>query len=237
MMHEHLHNISELNELPDEVKNRLTEAGFGHFHSIKRISKQIPGLNTLLKHQYDVTDKCFKFEEYKFFYGLKDIHEYFGLSIDGRHVHCESLSNDEVQMFVREFLGGDTINFYRRLGVPITGLKIVSKDNAQTSDTRARAALLIIIGSFSLFLHFPWLKELFNAHKDVAMNFPLCVSWFKVLSLKASAPTILSRSSEHNYLGRIVESFENGIVVWDPTSNMKSPSKMNVYKWGRSLSR
>ncbi|KAM7261891.1 hypothetical protein ACFE04_020968 [Oxalis oulophora] len=121
MTHEHLHNISKLNELPDDVKKRLTVAGFGHFYSIKSKPKQIPALNKFLKEHYDARNKCFEFEEYKFFYGLRDIYLFFGLPIDGRPVHCESLSNDEARVFVREFIGGDTINYCPRHGVPIPG--------------------------------------------------------------------------------------------------------------------
>ncbi|KAM7262043.1 hypothetical protein ACFE04_021120 [Oxalis oulophora] len=311
--HEHLHNISELNELPDDVKNRLTVAGFGHFHSIKCKPKQISSLNKLLQKHYDATDKCFKFEEYKFFYGLRDIYLFFGLPIDGRPVHCESLSKDEARVFVREYLGGDTIDYCPRRGVPIHDLTIVSKDPAQTSDTRAMAmaALLIIIGSViapgptenyvhikhlplvqnldevhlyswgaaylasvhealsselkklccslcnigfyfqyvtcvrlclmtalemvSLFLHFCWLKEFFKARKRVQMKFPLCVKCFEVMSLQPSAPTILKKSLKHNYLGRIVESIKKGRVVWDPTSNMKSPLREECLQMGQAI--
>ncbi|KAM7250697.1 hypothetical protein ACFE04_022580 [Oxalis oulophora] len=143
-------------------------------------------------------------------------------------------------------------------------LKIVSKDPAQNSNTRARAALLIIISSViapgptenyvhikhlplvqnldevhlyswgatylasvhgalssqhkklccslfpiygSLFLHFPWHKEFFNVYKDVAMNFPLCVNWFK----------------------------ENDTIVWDHTSNMKSPLRDECLQMGQAI--
>ncbi|KAM7252365.1 hypothetical protein ACFE04_024248 [Oxalis oulophora] len=218
-MHEHLHTICELNELLDDVNNRLTKAGFGHFLSINKEYKPkiITALNALLQNQYDATDKCFQFEEYKFLYGLKDIHLVFGLPINGRPIHCESLSIDEAEDC---------------RGVPLADLNMVSKDPTHTSDTRARAraTLLIIIGSViapgptenyvhikhllvvqnldevhlyswgaaylasmhealssqhkklycsllpvyvSLFLPFPRLKELFNAHRVVAMMFPL----------------------------------------------------------------
>ncbi|KAM7261647.1 hypothetical protein ACFE04_020724 [Oxalis oulophora] len=290
--HEHLYNISELNELLDDVKNRLTVAGFGHFHSIQSKPKQILALHKFLENHYDATDKCFEFGKNKFFYGLRDIYLFFGLPIDGRPVHCESLLNDEARVFVREFIGGDTIKYCPRRGVPIRGLKTVSKDSAQTSDMRARAALLIIIGSViapgpnenyvhkkylplvqnldevhlyswgavylasvhealsskhnklcyslfpiyvSLLLHFPRLKKFFKARQRVQMKFPLCVKWFEVMSLKPSCTTILKRSLKHNYLGRIVDSIENGRVVWDSTSNMKSPLREECLQMGQAI--
>ncbi|KAM7261090.1 hypothetical protein ACFE04_026565 [Oxalis oulophora] len=225
MTHEHLHNICELNELPDDVKNMLTEAGFGHFHSIECKPKQIPALNTLLKTQYDAADKCLKFEKYKFFYGPRDIHLFFGLSMEGMSTVI-LYQMMKLKCMCESFSG------------------IVSKDPAQTSDMRARAALLIIIvslialgptenyvhikhlplvqnldevhlyswgaaylASVSLFLHFPWLKEFFNVHTPVAMNFPLCINWFK----------------------------ENGTVVLDPTSNMKSPLRDECLQMGHAI--
>ncbi|KAM7262215.1 hypothetical protein ACFE04_021292 [Oxalis oulophora] len=265
--HEHLYNISELNELPDDVKNRLTVAGFGHFHSIQSKPKQIPALNKFLQNHYDATDKCFEFGKNKFFYGLRDIYLFFGLSIDGRPIHCESLSNDEARVFVREFIGGDTIKYCPRRGVPIRGSVIAPGPNENyvhkkhlplvqnldevhlyswgaaylgsvheaLSSKHNKLCCSLFPIYVSLFLHFLGLKKFFKARQRVQMKFPLCVKWFEVMSLKPSSTTILNRSLKHNYLGRIVDSIENGRVVWDPTSNMKSPLREECLQMGQAI--